>query len=454
MTIEEVLAYIEGLPPFIPRKVARGDLLFNLDTISELLDRLGNPQDSLRCIHVAGTNGKGSVSTYIASVLQEGGIKTGLYTSPYLSCVKEQIVIDGQEIGDNSFADIMSDIISVSEEMKSEGLQAPSEFEMVTAAAFLAFLKAECDICIVEVGMGGEWDATNVIKKPVLCVITDIGFDHTAVLGETLEKIASVKAGIIKPGCKVLVIRQNEEVLSAIKKKADSCDAKYYICNEPVNVTADDNGVTFLTGKIYEEKNGVSSVCDIDFGKKSYRLETGGVFQARNASLALAAIELLKKDNGLGLSHMDNECVQEGLKKVRRAARFEVLYTDPVFIADGCHNSAGILMLAESLSMLYGDKKIIFIAGVLADKDFEKMCEPLLHRMKCVFTVAPDNPRALPAKDLAELFKNCGVDSSECGDVFEAVDRALETAKEGDVICAFGSLYYMGTLRKYILSKA
>ncbi len=477
MTYEEILTYIGGLPPFIPRKVARGDLLFNLDTVTELLHRLGDPQDDLRCIHVAGTNGKGSVAAFIASVLKEGGLKTGLYTSPYLSCIREQIVTDGVEISEVFFAEVMTEIIRVSEEMKSDGLQVPSEFEMVTAAAFSAFYRSGCDVCVVEVGLGGEWDATNVIKKPLLSVITNIGFDHTAVLGETLSQIASVKAGIIKNGCDVLVADQDGEVINVLKKKAAERKAELYICEEPVNVAASVNGISFSPGIVYSESdnNAVklycnnSSVDDLTGSVEGsdtddifrtetkatddpvYQLGTGGVFQALNASLAIAAVNIINNKPGFEKVIIDTECIQKGLQKVKRPARFEVLSEDPIIIADGCHNEAGVIMLEKSLKALYGDKNIIFISGVLADKDFGKMCQPLIHRMKCVYTVTPDNPRALPAPELAKIFSIYGVESHACESVSEAVDKALENAEKNDVICAFGSLYYMGIFRKYIL---
>ncbi|MCR5526555.1 MAG: bifunctional folylpolyglutamate synthase/dihydrofolate synthase [Lachnospiraceae bacterium] len=433
MNYEEALNYIESTPKFSPKKVIPGKEPFNLETITELLHRLGDPQDHLKYIHVAGTNGKGSTVAFISSILMESGLKVGIYTSPFLINFTERIRIGKEEIPKDDLARLTEKVSHHIEAMKAEGLNAPSEFEIVCAVAFLYFLENNCDIVVLEVGLGGRLDATNVIKHPELAIITTIALDHTEILGDTLEKIAGEKAGIIKDNCKVLLYPQPDSVEKVFE---NVCHEKNSVLNKavlPTKLLSAD-----ITGQSFELSAG---------GLHNYKISLLGSYQINNAAMAVQAAQILRKS---GYSITD-ENISDGLLHAEWMGRFELLQQKPDVIIDGSHNEEGVGVLAESLHQYFNDKKILFITGVLADKAYDKMMAEIIPLAKCFYTVTPPTPRALSSEDLASyLLDNGAPKAVACDQPEKALRQALSDASEDDVICAFGSLYYIGEIRSLL----
>ena len=408
MTYEEAAAYFAGIPPFVPRKVKPGEELFNLDLIRVLLMRLGNPEKKIAAVHITGTNGKGSTSAFLTQMLTEGGYKTGLYTSPAMTRITERIRIGLTEIPEAAFAAYAERVRAEAEKMAAAGEGSPSEFEQVTALAFLYFAEEACDIAVIEAGLGGRLDATNVIPAPLLAIFTPVSFDHMEVLGDTLALIAAEKAGIIKLGTgAVLSAPQEEEVLQVLKGRAAEMGVPFYAAGVP----------------------------DID-------VSFAGSYQRGNASLAAAAVRLLADR-----FPVSEAAVRRGAETMRWPGRYELLQTDPCVIADGAHNAAGVRTLMESLSGQYPGKRFIFITGVLADKQVDEMLDAAAPYAKMFFTVTPDSVRALPAEALCERLRERGLKAEACESAEAAVRRALDAADVSDVICAFGSFYFIGKVR-------
>ena len=411
MTYEEAAAYFAGIPPFVPRKVKPGEELFNLDLIRVLLMRLGNPEKKIAAVHITGTNGKGSTSAFLTQMLTEGGYKTGLYTSPAMTRITERIRIGLTEIPEAAFAAYAERVRAEAEKMAAAGEGSPSEFEQVTALAFLYFAEEACDIAVIEAGLGGRLDATNVIPAPLLAIFTPVSFDHMEVLGDTLALIAAEKAGIIKPGTgAVLSAPQEEEVLQVLKGRASEMGVPFYAAGVPDG-----------------------TLRDVPFA---------GSYQRDNASLAAAAVRLLADR-----FPVSEAAVRRGAETMRWPGRYELLRTDPCVIADGAHNAAGVRTLMESLSGQYPGKRFIFITGVLADKQVDEMLDAAAPYAKMFFTVTPDSVRALPAEALCERLRERGLKAEACESAAAAVRRALDAADVSDVICAFGSFYFIGKVR-------
>ncbi len=435
MTYDEIINYIEGLPPFVPVKREDGRPLFDLETVTDLAARLDNPQDRFKAVHIAGTNGKGSTAEFLSEIMISSGYKTGLFTSPYLKCIREQTKVNSEIISKKDFAEVFSDVIEKAEEMKAEGMNAPSEFEMDVCASFLYFAKCKCDIVIIEAGLGGEFDATNIISDPLLCIFTQISRDHMSVLGESLSEIAGVKAGIIKPGCDCLTVKQEREVSAILEKRAKEKGALIKEAPAPEEVRSDLSGVSFIKKKYGEDVRLVLSVT--------------GAYQALNAALAAEAALILKQNGYPGVTA---DTIKKGLLNVKRPGRFEVICKDPVIIADGAHNVGGVEALLEGLKQIFPDKYkegkgFVFVAGVLADKEYDEMIDLVTPHAFKVFTVTPGNVRAMPAKILAEVFEEHGADAIPEDDISTALDKAKQTATEkGIPVVVFGSLYYMGSL--------
>ena len=427
MTYDEVNKYFNNLKPFVPVAVKPGELLFDLETVRGLANAMGNPQDKTPCVHITGTNGKGSVAAFISAILKSAGYKTGTFSSPYLSSRTEQIQINGMDISNDDFAGVAGEVIEKAKELPGEN--EASEFEITTVAAFEYFAKEKCDIAVIEVGMGGEYDATNIIKSPLLAVFTSISLEHSQVLGDSVEAIARVKSGIIKEKSDVVAMENAKEVTELLSSKCKSAGGSFTKAFLPENIKCGLSGTEFK--------------CMFDGELQHFKLSSPGYYQTYNASAAICAAEVL---NGKGFN-ISYKNVREGLLNVKRPARFELLSEKPVFIADGSHNAAAIDAMLFSLKEMFPDKKFIFITGVLRDKDYEEMLEPVLGLGKVFFTVTPHSPRGLPADKLAYYLANRGVEACSCDSVNEAVDKALDAAGEDDVIVAFGSLYYMGELR-------
>lgn len=394
-----------------------------LERITELMGRLGDPQKALKYVHVAGTNGKGSVSAMVSAVLTEAGYTTGLYISPHLQHYNERMKINGAEISDEEFCALTERLKAVSDEMEDK----PTEFELITAMALLYFWEHRCDIVVLEVGLGGRLDATNVIPPPEVAVITNLGLEHTEVLGDTIEKIAAEKGGIIKPGCTAVSYDSAPEALRVLDG----------ICRE--------KGVPLVcadTGRI--------RLCAHSLDGQSFRRDDGeelfipllGRHQLHNAALALAAIDALR-ERGWSITP---ESIRLGLAAVKWPARFELLAREPLFILDGGHNPQCVRALTDAIAAYLPGERITFLTGILADKDYEAMIDmvsPCALRFVCV---TPDNDRALPAHALAALLREKGHEAVSCADMAEAIRACLSY---GDApIVAFGSLYMAGDIRR------
>lgn len=403
----------------------------SLKAITGFLARLGNPQDDLQFIHIAGTNGKGSVGAYLASVLQEAGYKIGRFVSPTLYAYRERIQINGNYIAREDFGRLMDPIAGVIEEIKKNQEPLPSPFEIETALSFLYFREQKCDLVLLECGMGGLNDATNVIKNTQLAVITSISMDHMEYLGESIGEIARQKAGIIKPGATVVTCLQRPEAAAVISS----------VCREGRNLLA--------VGKAYDARVLKSDLEHMTF---TYRGETwtihlAGAHQLENAVLALTGIQALI-DRGYEISVQQ---IKDGLEKTRWSGRFTVLREKPYFIVDGAHNPDAALKLKKSLDMYFPGKRKIFLMGVFKDKQYDKIAEILAPVADTVIAMeTPDNPRALPAKQLAETVSSYNDRVLTAKSLEQAVELGFQTAKPEDVIVAFGSLSFIGDLTKIV----
>ena len=398
-----------------------------LDAITELLDRLGNPQDLLKCVHITGTNGKGSVSAYVTSVLVEAGYLTGTYTSPEINDVRETVCINKNPIPFSKFDNYLKLISVHCEKMRLEGHRPPTRFEVLTALAFLYFKEEGCKTVVLEVGMGGRQDATNVIKKSLCSVITAIALDHTQFLGDTLEAIAYEKGGIIKPLCPVVLYPATPQVTEVFKEISRENAASLITADFTELKAASHN----LNGQVFSYKN-----------YSSLFVPLLGEHQLKNAALALEVLFVLK-ERGLIIK---DEAVYQGLAKTSWAGRFEKVSDTPLFFIDGAHNVQGAQALADTLTGYFKDKEMIFIMGVLKDKDYEKICQITAPLARSIFTITPPNPRALPSTVLAETVKNYCQDTVICQGIREAALLALKKASPETIIVAFGSLYFIGQI--------
>lgn len=390
-----------------------------LERVSELCYALGDPQDKLKYIHVAGTNGKGSFCAMTDSILRKAGYKVGLFTSPYIVEFNERMRINGENISNEELCELVEYIKPIADKMQDK----PTEFELITALAFLYFARHNCDVVVLECGLGGRLDATNIIKTPILSVITGIALDHTSILGDTVEKIAAEKAGIIKKDTPALWCGRDESAGRVISDRAK-------VIGAPI-LTVDRS-----TLKINEMTlNGTS----FDYGeRRGMTLSLLGTYQPENATNVLTAIDTL---NSLGYK-IDGKAIYDGLKAVRWQARFEVINKAPLVIADGGHNPEGIDSAVRSIEKYFGDGKVGIVTGVMADKDYNYMADRIASVADKVFCLTPDNPRALDAESYAKVFSSLGVDSLTCTSVDDAVKNALDWARENDKpIVSLGSLY-------------
>lgn len=412
----------------------RFGMVLGLDRMEELLRRLGNPQDDLKVIHVAGTNGKGSVSKYLEEGLSACGYKMGLYTSPYIETFNERIRYDGADISDEDLEYYGQKVVSAAEAMVADGLDSPTEFEVVTAIAFLYFAGRQADITILEVGLGGIGDSTNVVKSPLASVITSISYDHMAQLGSSLAEIAVNKAGIIKTGCPVIANVPQRDAAKIIARKAYAMGSRLY----------DISGIRAAVS----DETPFSQKVSMELYEKSYsdvEISMVGRHQAENLKTALATLEILRKS---GAVKLDREALYEGLKRARQPGRFEVISEDPLVIIDGAHNEAGAQALQETMAQHFAGKKILLVAGILADKEIDSIVKFLTKITDHIIVTEPDNPRKLAAEKLAEHVAEFGVAAEAVSDVEAAVHRAKELADGYDVILFAGSLYLIGDVRR------
>ena len=395
------------------------------DRMNALLDGLGHPERRLRYIHVAGTNGKGSTSSCIASILTKAGYRTGLYTSPYVICWNERVQIGGEYISDDDLALAVEALKPVADAMAD----APSQFELETALAFWHFARKQCDFVVLEVGMGGAWDATNVIPAPEVAVLCAMALDHTAVLGSTLGEIASVKAGILKPGCDAVSYGNEPEaeaVFTAVCREK-GCRLHHPDFSRIAVKKLELEGVTF------------------DFGQYAdLFLPLAGEYQPKNAALAVTVAEVLRT-RGVSVS---DEAIREGLASVRWPGRFELLRREPVFILDGSHNPQGMEATVGSIRAHFPGRKLWFLVGVMADKDVEGIAELLAPVAAGFAAVEPPNPRAMKPEALAELLRRVsGAPAQPFADIEDAARWLVSQAGSDGVCAALGSLYFSSQVR-------
>ena len=415
MNAEQAIAYIHS--------VCWKGSIPGLGRTRNLLDLMGNPQKKLKYVHIAGTNGKGSTAAMTASILQQAGYKVGLYTSPYIYRFNERMQIDGEPIADEELAEITAWVKPFAQSME----ESPTEFELVSCIAFEYFMRNACDIVVLEVGMGGALDSTNVIDCPEVAVITNIGLDHTDVLGKTVEEIAKTKSGIFKPGCDAVVYRSSESVEAVFEQV---CTEK----NIPLT-KANFEGITLkshgLTGQVFD--------CG---DRKGLELPLLGDHQLHNAATVLSVIDRLIA-RGWNIAE---ENIREGMRTVSWPGRFDVMQQDPLFIIDGGHNPQCIEALVKNIEDYLADRKVIVLTGVLADKDYADMYKPVMPLVSEFVCITPPNPRKLDANLLAQYLKEAGATATACDSIEAGVATAIEKAGKDGVVLSFGSLYSIGAI--------
>jgi dihydrofolate synthase/folylpolyglutamate synthase len=399
-----------------------------LERVKTLLETVDHPERKVRVIHVAGTNGKGSFVAMLSSILSHSSLKVGSFTSPYLYEMRESIRIDGEPISAESMLSLLDRLSCVADTMADK----PTEFELLTAAAYLAFCEAKVDIAVIECGMGAMRDATNVISSPLLSVITGVSIDHTAFLGISEREIAKEKSGVIKKGCPVLVGKVGTDALDVIAEKANELGARI--------IRPDDPEIKRLT-----LDNSVISVSGIE----NIILPLLGVHQPSNLSLAVTAAKLLAER----FPTITEESIRKGISAVRWPARFELLSRNPIFVYDGAHNLEGVRSAVESIKA-YFEGKVICLTGVLSDKEYERMAREISDVAESVVTITPPNSRALPAEDYALVFKMRGVNAEAAKSVTDGVEKAIAKAqKSGLPVVTLGSLYIYSEVRDVLKNK-
>lgn len=423
MTYQEAVDYLNEQKSQIIRP--------GLEAVSGLLALLGDPQDNMKYIHIAGTNGKGSTAAYMESILRAAGYKTGLFTSPYIESFSEKIRFNNQIMREDILIQLTEKVKAAADRLSRRDLY-PTPFELQTAVAFLFFQMMECDIVVLETGLGGRLDATNVIKEAEVSVICSISYDHMDYLGNTLTEIAGEKAGIIKPHGRVVCYPQKEVAGEVIKRRCREMDSELFLLDEKdvILVSGDRYGQIFRVGE-----------------HEPFTIHMLGGHQVYNATLAVMAIDILNR-RGYRISEKDIAC---GLAQTRWQGRMEIIREEPAVIMDGAHNADGARVLAKGLKELFPGKKITFITGILRDKEYEKMLDQVIPMAEAFYTVTPDNPRALSAEELAKVIEDKGVRAYACPTVKEAVGQCMKLGRDS-IICAFGSLYYIGQIKKEVVT--
>ena len=422
MTYEEALSYIHGT---IRKGAAPG-----LGRIKELMERLGNPQEQLSYVHITGTNGKGSTAAMTASVLRSAGYRVGLYTSPFLWRFNERMNVDGRDIEDEALAQVTALVKPAAQALSDP----PTEFELVTAIALTWFAREHCDIVVLEVGMGGRNDATNVIPAPEAAVLCNIGLDHTAQLGTTLAAIAQNKSGILKPGCQGVLYPNSPDVEAVVTAVCQERGIPLHIADfSQIHVKSID-----FSGQILDYK-----------GYSSLHLPLLGAHQTRNCAVVLETLEALRQQG----RNIPEEAVYQGIANTVWPGRFELLRREPIFIVDGGHNPQCLAALAENVKTYLGGREIIALTGVMADKDYLEMYKGLVPLVSRFVTVTPENPRSLDAVSLADYLRQLGKPAQAAGSVEDGVKEALALAGTEGTVLAFGSLYMTGPIRQAVKNK-
>lgn len=399
-----------------------------LDSVRELCRRLGDPQEGLNFVHVAGTNGKGSALAYVSTVLTCAGYRVGRYISPTIREYRERFQINGRMITQKDLCELAGEVKDACDAMRAEGLPHPTPFEVETALGFLYFIRKKCDLVVLETGMGGRLDATNVIRSPQVAVLASISMDHMQYLGNTLTAIAGEKAGILKPGCRAVSAEQEPEAMEAIRARAEQLGI-------PLTVAE-----TRLVGRA---RYGLEKQrFDYD-GMKDLEIGLAGRCQIGNAALAVEACRALRECG----YEIPDKALRQGLRETRWPGRFTILGRRPLFVADGAHNEDAARELAKSLEMYFTNRRIIYIMGILKDKEYEKIIELTAPYADQILTVTPPgNPRAMGSYELAQEVAKAHHRVTATDSLEEAVELSHLLAGKEDVILAFGSLSYLGRL--------
>ena len=416
MNAEQAIAYIHS--------VCWKGSIPGLGRTQALLEKMGNPEKKLKFVHIAGTNGKGSTAAMTASILNKAGYRTGLYTSPYIYRFHERIQVDGVEISDEDLTEITEYVKPLADSMA----QSPTEFELVCCIAFEYFYRKKCDIVVLEVGMGGAWDATNVIEVPEVAVITNIGLDHTEYLGDTVEKIAETKSGIFKPHGHAVVYRSTPSVEAVYERVCAERDVSLR--------KADFDGLVLkahtLEGQVFD--------CG---SRKNLVLPLLGDHQLHNASVVLSIADTLIGE-GWKISEQN---IYDGIRDVRWPGRFDIVCRKPLFIIDGGHNPQCIEALVKNIRDYLAGKKVVALTGVLADKDYADMYKPVMPLVDRFVCITPPNPRKLEAEQLARYLRQAGAQAQASESILDGVKKAMDLAGEDGVVLCFGSLYSIGGIR-------
>lgn len=429
MTYEEALAFLRDLTKF--------GYNLGLGRITQLLKMLGNPHEQLKVIHIGGTNGKGSTSAMVTSILKAAGYRVGFFSSPHLHRYTERMTINGMEIPEAMVASLLSEIRPVLEEMVREGFEHPTEFEVNTALALLYFAREQVDFAVLEVGLGGAIDSTNVVN-PLVAVITNVGMDHMDYLGDTLEEIANVKGGIIKPNCQVVTGSDKEEVVQILEDICRQKAARLWQLGKDFQVELIANT---LDGVIFNFDG---------YGTSYQKLQVPllGEHQAVNGAIAVATVKSLA---AYGFQ-IPAEAIYQGLQQVRWPARLEIIKRDPLVLIDGAHNVDGARTLRKSLERLFTYDKLILVIGMLADKEREKVLEMLAPLAQVLVVTRPNSPRAENWEEMVSFGSRYVKEVIVQPDIHEAIEQALAMAGAKDLVCITGSLYMVAEARCYLLS--
>lgn len=411
-----------------------------MERMNVLLEKIGNPQLDLKVIHVAGTNGKGSVCKYLEEGLASCGYKVGLYTSPFIEKFNERIRLGGQDIPDEDLDEYTERILAAVNEMVEEGYDSPTEFEVVTTIALLYYKEKEADITILEVGLGGSGDSTNVVPDPMICAITSISYDHMDRLGNTLEEIAADKAGIIKPGVPVISNVDAAGAARVIARKAYESGSRLYDVSK---VKFEITEQTLFSQKVSME------LYETDYSDVITTMT--GKHQGENLKTALAIIEVLRRE---GKIKVERSSLYEGLRKAVQPGRFEVLSGDrdnpPIVIIDGAHNEAGAAALEDTAKKHFSGENVLLVTGMLADKQVEEILKHFVNITKDIIITEPDNPRKLSIDKLDGKLKKMGISPIKASDAVQAVNAARSVWDKYDAVIFAGSLYLIGDVRRVI----
>ena len=450
--------YIEAME-FLEETKKYGSQL-GLTSIRNLMAELGNVQDEIPLVHIGGTNGKGSVGAMLSQVLTESGYKVGRFCTPDVFTYEDEFQMNGINIEKDRLAQLFTKVKEACDKLTSQGKPHPTRFEVETAAAFLWFYEENCDMALLEVGMGGATDATNLIKKPLVSVLTSISMDHIRFLGNSLGEIARVKSGIIKPQVPVVTMEQKPEAFARIEKRAKEMQAELIVAkaDQAQQITQKNGRYVFewnVPDYVHKEKEAVECTEKIMLDKQDnefrkmqqeihINLSLCGAFQVENAICVLNVLQILQKK----YPKITKEIIQHGLAHTTWHGRMEQLGAEPDFYLDGAHNEDAVRKLRKTLDEGFSDCRIVYIMGVLADKDYEKMIQMMFRPGDHVYTVTPKNPRALDGKELEKQLLEQKIDARYCENVQDAVLYALRDAQTGDMILAFGSLSYLRNVRE------